>query len=153
MKKFLLIAIAFISMQSIAQQQGNNRTNSTTSGQRMNTLTPEEMAELQTKKMTLNLDLNASQQKEVYALHLENAVQRKTMMDTYKANGTMGKPSKEDRLIMTNTRLDRQVAMKAKLKTILNADQFAKWEKYQENRNDRQTNSRNTSGRKNSRRN
>ena len=135
MKKIIVIAIALISMQGIAQQQGNNRANNPERGQKMNSLTAEEMAELQTKKMTLNLDLNASQQKEVYKLNLENAKQRKTMMETYQANkgsGTMGQPSKENRLKMANTRLDNQIAMKGKMKSILNADQYIKWEKLQQ---------------------
>jgi len=135
MKKIIVIAIALIAMQSIAQQQGTPRANNPERGQRMNNLTPDEMAELQTKKMTLNLDLNASQQKEVYKLNLENATQRKTMMETYKANkasGSMGKPSKEDRLKMTNAKLDHQIAMKGKMKSILNADQYSKWEKLQQ---------------------
>ena len=57
-------------------------------------------------------------------------------MEAHKAlkeSGNMQKPSKEDRLKMMNERLDNQIARKAKMKTILNADQYSKWEKDQEN--------------------
>ena len=152
MKRLIVIAIALISMQGIAQQQGNARSNNSEKAQRMNDLTPEEMADLKTKKMTLNLDLNAAQQKEVYKLNLENATQKKTMMETYrakKASGTMEKPSKEDRLKMTNAKLDRQIAMKGKMKSILNAQQFEKWEKLQQNMSNRDKGRRSGDGKNN----
>lgn len=155
MKTLIAIAIALIYLQGIAQQQGNNRNNNTFRGQKMNTLTAEEMAELQTKKMTLNLDLNASQQKEVYTINLENATRRKTMMEANQAkkgSGTMGTPSKVNRLEMANFRLDNQIAMKGKMKSILNTDQYAKWEKIQQNMANREKgirkqNANNNSGR------
>ena len=63
MKKLILIAIAFIGLQATAQQkQGTNRGER---GNKMMTLSAEDMATLQTKKMTLALDLNESQQKEI----------------------------------------------------------------------------------------
>ena len=96
---------------------------------------PEEIANLQTKKMTLHLDLNESQQKEIKKLNLENAISRETMMKAHKAqkeSGNMEKPSKEARLKMMNDRLDHQIEMKATMKKILNADQFTKWEKSKE---------------------
>ena len=38
------------------------------------------------------------------------------------------KPSKEERVKMMNAKLDSQIAMKQKMKTILDADQYEKWE-------------------------
>lgn len=134
MKRLLIIAIALISIQGIAQQQGTQRANRVDRAQRMSDLTPEEAATLQTKKMTLHLDLNESQQKQIQKINLENAIVRKSMMESFKEkkeNGSIEKPSKEARLQMMNTRLDRQIAMKAKMKTILNKEQFDKWEKEQ----------------------
>jgi periplasmic protein CpxP/Spy len=151
MKKLIVIAIALISIQGIAQQEKKQRPNNQERSQRMNDLTPEEMANLQTKKMTLHLDLNEKQQKDIYKLNLENATKRKEMMATFKAkkqSGQMEKPSKEQRLAMANAKLDHQIAMKAKMKSILNADQLAKWEKAQAKMADRKKGMRKGDGKK-----
>ena len=134
MKRLIVIALALISIQSIAQER-KERPNLEERTHRMSDITPEEAANIQTKKMTLHLDLNASQQKEIYAMNLENAKKRKEMMADFKArkeSGKMEKASKEQRLAMENARLDRQIAVKAKMKSILNKEQFEKWEKAQE---------------------
>ena len=137
MKKLILIAIAMIAIQ-VSAQDTKERPNRERSAKmdKLQDVTPEEMASLQTKKMTLHLDLNESQQKEIQKINLENATERKAKMEArkaQKANGTMTKPSKEEHLKMMNERLDNQIEMKAKMKKILNDEQFAKWEKQQEN--------------------
>jgi periplasmic protein CpxP/Spy len=137
MKKLILIAIAMIAIQ-VSAQDTKERPNRERSAKidKFQDLTPEEMASLQTKKMTLQLDLNESQQKEIQKINLENATERKAKMEARKAqkeNETMAKPSKEERLKMMNERLDNQIEMKGKMKKILNDEQFAKWEKQQEN--------------------
>lgn len=134
MKKLIIIAIALISIQGIAQGEKKQGPSNQERSQRMNDLTPDEAATLQTKKMTLHLDLSEKQQKDIYKINLENATKRKDMMAAMKAkkeSGQMEKPSKENRLAMQNAKLDHQIATKAKMKSILNADQFAKWEKAQ----------------------
>ena len=143
--------MAFIAFQVNAQNT-NGRSNRERSPKmdRLQELTPEEMATLQTKKMTLHLDLNESQQKEIQKLNLENAKERKANMETRKAqreSGTMQKPSKEERLKMMNQRLDRQIEMKAKMKKILNAEQYAKWEKSHEQMKNKQKRMPNNKGR------
>ena len=135
MKRLLIITIALISIQGIAQQQGTQRANRVEKAKRISDFTPEEVAALQTKKMTLHLDLNESQQKQIHKINLENAMVRKRIMESFKAkreNGSIEKPSKEARLEMMNARLDHQIAMKSKMKTILNKKQFDTWEKNQE---------------------
>jgi hypothetical protein len=134
MKKLILIAIAFIGLQATAQQQRKQGPQNGERGEKMMNLSTEEIATLQTKKMTLALDLNASQQKEIQQINLENASIRKAHMDERKAKreaGTAEKPSKEERLKMMNAMLDHKIEMKAKMKTILNKEQYAKWEKAQ----------------------
>lgn len=130
MKKLIVIAIALITIQGIAQEK-KERINREDRTHRMSDLTPEEAATLQTKKMTLHLDLNETQQKQIQKLNLENATARKNMMQTIKAkkeSGTLEKPSKEEHLKMMNAKLDHQIATKAKMKTILSKEQFEKWE-------------------------
>ena len=136
MKKIVFILLALIALKVSAQEK-NERPNRERGEkmERYQDYTPEEIANLQTKKMTLHLNLNESQQKEIKELNLENAISRETMMESHKAqkeSGNMEKPSKEARLKMMNDRLDRQIERKGKMKKILNADQFTKWEKSQE---------------------
>ncbi|OEK09021.1 hypothetical protein A8C32_14100 [Flavivirga aquatica] len=131
MKKLIIVAIAFIGIQVTAQGIKNHRPNN---HQKMMNLSAEEAAKLKTKKMTLFLDLNESQQAEIHKINLENANARKARMKAIKekkeSNNTQ-KLTKEQRLKMTNAKLDRKIAMKAKMKTILNAEQYTKWEKAQ----------------------
>lgn len=136
MKKLVIIALALFALQVTAQERKRAPQNKER-GQKMMNLSAEEMATLQTKKMTLHLDLNESQQAKIHKLNLENATKRKAMMEARKAkkeSGNTEKPSKEERLAMVNAKLDHQIAMKAKMKTILNDEQYAKWEKLQARR-------------------
>ncbi len=90
-------------------------------------LTPEQMATLQTKKMTLALDLSSAQQKQIQQFHLENAKLRKEKMEAVK--GKRKDLSAEERYAHQSDRLDHMIAQKEKMKKILNEDQFSKWEK------------------------
>jgi hypothetical protein len=97
----------------------------------MKDLTPDEIATLRTKKMTLHLDLNEAQQNKIQALFLEEAKLRKAKMEDRKAikeNSETKTFTKEDKFKMMNERLDHQIEMKQKMKSILNAEQFEKWE-------------------------
>ena len=100
----------------------------------MMNISAEEMATLQTKRLTLALDLTKSQQTKIQEINLENATKRKEMMAKHKAkkeSGDAKKPTDKERLAMANARLDHKIAMKAKMKDILNEEQFAKWGKSQ----------------------
>ena len=65
MKKIILIAIAFVGLQAMAQGQKNQGNKKRGNQKEMMNLSAEEIATLQTKKMTLILDLDASQQNEI----------------------------------------------------------------------------------------
>lgn len=135
MKRLFLIALALVTLQITAQDR-KHMSKKDERVENMQSYTPEEMAELQTKKMTLALDLTESQQKQVMALNLENAKERKAIM---KKRQEMKKEeeaslSKEDKLKMKNNMLDKQIAMKAKMKKILNDEQYSKWENLREER-------------------
>ena len=120
----LNIVLALITFQANAQKhkRGNDRPD----------FSPEEMAQLQTKKMTLHLDLTEAQQQKVMALNLENAKKRKESFDkrlAEKDNKERVKPTKEEKLERMNAKLDAQIAAKKKMKAILTAEQYTKWEK------------------------
>ncbi len=132
MKQLIVIAVALLSIQTFAQQdKGQNKRHGM---HKMHDFTPEQIATLKTKKMTLHLDLNESQQAEVKQILLENVKTRKAKMAARKAkkeSGELQKPTSEERYAMANAILDHQIAMKEKMKNILNKEQFAKWEKLQ----------------------
>jgi hypothetical protein len=134
MKKILIIAVALLALQVTAQEQQRERSNKQGKSLKMMDLSAEDAAALQTKKMTLHLDLNKSQQAEIKKINLENTTKRKAMIAERKArkkSGEIQKPTQEQRLEMLNTKLDRKIAMKAKMKNILDKEQYAKWEKAQ----------------------
>ena len=108
MKKVILILVLFIGFNTIAQKREIKEIN------------PEQFATLSTKRMTLDLDLNESQQTKIYQLNLENANARKMTSD--------------DRFVMQNKMLDHQIAQKKKMKSILTNEQFEKWEKMSKKR-------------------
>ena len=99
---------------------------------RMHDMTPEQIATLQTKKMTLALDLSKAQQDQIQSLNLKNAKARKAKMEERKASkeeGERKKPTSEERYAMANARLDAQLAQKEEMKKILSEEQMAKLEK------------------------
>ena len=83
MKKLLLIALALISIEGIAQQR-MGRLDKKDIAQNIEKFTPEETAGLQTKRMTLLLDLNKAQQREIYKLNLQNTTKRNSKMASLK---------------------------------------------------------------------
>jgi len=125
MKKLALVVVLISGITLSAQRhQGDRGT--------MQDLSPQEIATLQTKKMTLALDLDQKQQTEVQSLFLTNTTERKNKMDERKSKKEDGnRPSKEERYAMQNERLDHMIAQKASMKKILTEAQFEKWEKMQ----------------------
>ncbi|MDX1772481.1 hypothetical protein [Oceanihabitans sediminis] len=122
MKKLIIVTLAFVSIQLSAQERKAMKAD----------VSAEEFAQLQTKKMVLALDLTEEQQKEISKIHLENAKVRKAEMETRKLRkNAEEKPTKEEILKRKNNRLDAQIATKQKLKSILSAEQYEKWEKLQ----------------------
>ena len=78
MKKLILIAIAFISLQAVAQER--KRGEKSGKKEMMKDLSADEIATLGSKKMTLALDLSTKQQAQVKEVLLEQAIARKQKM-------------------------------------------------------------------------
>lgn len=132
MKKIILIAIAFVTLQAVAQdkRKGGERSERGM----MKGLSAEEIATLGSKKMTLTLDLSTAQQAQVKAVLLEQATERKEKMaerEKTKNDDDAKKPTKEERVKRMNAKLDKDIAMQQKMKSILTADQYEKWSKMQ----------------------
>jgi len=130
MKNLIVILTVLVSLNGFAQRRGGEK------------LSPEQMATLSTKKMTLALDLNESQQAKVYELNLDNASKRQskqTELKALRASDDRKKPTKDEQFAMRSEMLDHQIAQKTKMQAILNKDQFTKWEKMQQHQKRKMT--------------
>ena len=131
MKHLVMIAIAFLTLNNFAQEkQTENKT------LHREKFTAEQIAELQTKRMVLDLDLNASQKQKIQALNLANAQERQAKKEASRGTrkARTGKRSSEDRFKLKSERLDKALAHKTKMKSILSKEQFATWEKGKQRR-------------------
>lgn len=119
MKTWILAIMMVAGMTMSAQQRGEKREQ----------LKPEQRAELRAKEMALALDLNDKQQKDLKALYLDRAKKTDAARAQYKAAREAGKnPTADEKFAMRSKMLDEQIAMKAEMKKILTAEQYAKWE-------------------------
>ena len=130
MKKVLIICLALLTF-SLQAQPGNN--GGKQRGERKMNYTPEQIAELKTKKMVLHLDLTVQQEKKVYALMLEKANQRKIRREENKT-----KDNKEMSFERRKGMLEDRIEEKKELKTILTKEQFEKWETNMKRKNKKQ---------------
>lgn len=121
MKKIIVTIFLVISSLSFAQEKSK--------------LSLEQQTELQVKKMTLELDLDANQQKELRTILLENTKKREAKKMALKEKMSKGqKPTSDEKFEMKSKMLDDKIEHKARIKKILTPEQFIKWEQHQENR-------------------
>lgn len=115
-----MIAIALLTINGIAQDKKDRK-------DFLKELSAEEVATLKTKRMTLHLDLTESQQEQVKVLITEDTKHKDSQRKKFEESKKNEKPSKEERYAKENERLDRQIEMKKQMKTILNDEQYEKW--------------------------
>lgn len=143
MKKLIAIAALFVATTTFAQDQPRGER-----FKKMMDATPEEMAELQTKRLTLALVLDDKQQKQVYDLQLAEAKERKAQWEERAAKKSTRekgvKPTEEEIAAMRESikerhseMLDKQIAHQEKMQNILNEEQFDEWRKLKMKRQDR----------------
>ena len=130
-KILLLSLLSIVSFNSFSQNRKQL-------GNKLKSFSAEQIATLQTKKLTLSLDLNLKQQNEIFNVFLEEVKLKKTKrgeINERKSNSMEGLSS-EEIFDMMNEKLDHQIALNNKMKTILNKDQFLVWQelKTRENR-------------------
>lgn len=135
MKRLIVLAALVISSASFAQEDHKEKREHHRKGkmEMMKDFSPEQMATLKTKKMTLALDLNNSQQDKIYALSLKTAKERKAKMEARKKemekrDGKRPELSSDEKYKRANERLDKQIAMKKELSSILTKEQLEKLE-------------------------
>ena len=119
---FLLLFSAFLMAQPPHQQSPPEKRM-----ERMNKLTAEQQATLWSKKMTLELDLNDTQEQQLYALVLNKANTHKKR----RANRLKERPNSEEKYQMQVDLLEEKITMKKAMKSILTAEQYGLWEKSQ----------------------
>jgi Tfp pilus assembly protein PilE len=128
MKKLIIAALLLVGMTSFAQQ--GNKTDKKQGRAEMEKFTPEQRNELMLKKMTLELDLSSKQQAQMKSIIAEKSAKSEAMMKAHKDNKT--KPTRDERFAMKTKMMDEQIAMKAKMKSILSDEQFVKWDAMKE---------------------
>lgn len=93
-------------------------------------MTVEQQTELAVKKMALKLDLTDSQQRRVKPLLAEQINEKKELRSKRKAMKESGKkPSADERYAVANSRLNKLIAFKTEMKSILNEKQYERFEK------------------------
>jgi hypothetical protein len=135
MKKLFVLALLIVGTTMIAQERSRKH-----QGNEMEQFSPQQKSQLMLKKMTLELDLNDSQQKEMSSIISDKIAKMESHKAEMKAMKEKGvKPTNDERFAMHMKMLDEQIATKKRMEKILNAKQFDKWtslkEEHQENRN------------------
>ncbi len=131
MKKLVVIALALVTLNGMAQEKRKNQTDRNHGSELRKEMTPSEIADLKAKKMTLKLDLSDAQQKKAHHIFLTQSKVNDELRKEHKAtNGEKKeKPSKDEFVKMQNHRLDQQIKMKREMKLMLTPEQYAKFEK------------------------
>jgi protein CpxP len=128
MKNVLIICLALLTF-SLQAQPGNDEGKHHRNGKNMD-YTPEQTAELRTKKMTLHLELNEQQEKKIYSLMLNKATKRKE-----KSGSNKEEHKEEVSFEKRKEMLDNRIEEKKELKSILTKEQFDKWERNMQSKN------------------
>ncbi|SHH03019.1 magnesium transporter CorA family protein [Winogradskyella jejuensis] len=129
MKKLLILALSLCTFLGFAQQ--NNPEKKKALMERLTkSRTPQERAEIQAKQLTLKLDLSEQQQTQVLDILTSHYAEGEGKIDANKKNRK--EMSDDDRHKMQTERLDAQIALKAKMKDILNDEQYAKYSQMME---------------------
>jgi len=128
MKKLLsMVILSLFMVSSFAQEQQRK--------QRHNDLTPDQIAELQTKQMTLKLELDEKQQQKILKINKKKAIERKQLKEEHRALREKGeKPTSEELVKRKSAGLDRQIAHQKEMKKILNEKQFETWKESRNNK-------------------
>ncbi|MEM8999885.1 MAG: hypothetical protein AAGB24_06440 [Bacteroidota bacterium] len=128
MKNVLITLILLTGLATNAQRQQHR-------GDRMafvKDLTVEQLATLETKKMTLALDLTERQQQQVMEINRANAEFRKAKIAEREArmeDGKRRKPTAQERFEFENDHLDRMIVQQSKMREILTKTQYQMWKK------------------------
>lgn len=124
MKKIITMIVLVIGIAFTTQAQKKDR------GNKKDDFTPKQKTELAVKKMTLKLDLTDNQISQIKPLLRKQITERSEMHKKRKASKEKDtKLSSDERYAMAIKKLDKQIAFKKKMKSILNEKQYERFEK------------------------
>ena len=130
MKKLIVIALLLAGTSIIAQERNRKQ-----HADKMEQFTPEQQSQLMLKKMTLDFDLNDTQQKEITVFIADKMAKKETHKAEMKVMKKKGvRPTNDKRFAMQIKMLDEQIVSKKRMEKILNAKQFEKWTSLNEER-------------------
>ncbi|MDQ6472424.1 hypothetical protein RB619_17405 [Flavobacterium sp. LHD-80] len=133
MKKLFIAALLFVGVASFAQDMDQKPAR-----EQRERLTPEQRNEKQLKKLTSELNLDANQQTQVKQLLADRSAKAEKLREARQASKESGtKPTAAEREAFKKDMLAERDANDAKMKSILNADQYTKWKKLQEENKDK----------------
>ena len=121
MKKLMIILLLGSTLLSFAQNEGKQK-------QMHKDFSPEQHATLQTKKMTLALDLNENQQKQMLLLNKKWA-EEKAKKKAEMKNLNFEEMTSTEKFNHKNAMLDAKIAHQNEVKKILNEEQYSTWKK------------------------
>ncbi|KQB40321.1 hypothetical protein [Flavobacterium aquidurense] len=120
MKKLFIAALLFVGIVSFAQDINQKPTRD-----QREKLTPEQRNEKHLQKLTSELSLDKKQQEQVKQLLAERSAKAEKFRDAKKDSKT--KPTAAEREAFKKQMDTEKAANDAKMKAILNADQYTKW--------------------------
>ncbi|MDA6069102.1 hypothetical protein NJT12_05670 [Flavobacterium sp. AC] len=120
MKKLFIAALLFVGIVSFAQDVKQKPT-----GDQKENLTPEQRNEKHLQKLTSELSLDKKQQDQVKQLLAERSAKAEKFKDARKDSKT--KPTDAEKEAFKKQIETERAANDAKMKAILNADQYTKW--------------------------
>ncbi|KQO33872.1 hypothetical protein ASF10_17635 [Flavobacterium sp. Leaf82] len=133
MKKLFIAALLFVGIASFAQEADQKPAR-----EPREKLTPEQRNEKQLKKITSELNLDTKQQAEVKLLLAERSAKAEKLRDERKdRKDSNTKPTAAEREAFKNELKAEKDANDAKMKAILNADQYKKWTTIQEEKREK----------------
>jgi protein CpxP len=122
MKKVCIIILALVTSIGFSQDKDQRKEMRQKMMQERQDLTPHQKAELNTKRLTLQLDLTEAQQKEVQKLQLEMITNREAQKEDRKA-----KVEEVGFYEKATTRLEIRQQYQDKMKAILSESQYTVW--------------------------
>lgn len=129
MKKLFIAALLFVGVASFAQDTDNATQDHKEHRERM---TPEQRNEKQLNKLTSELSLDANQQAQVKQLLADRSAKAEKFREAREANKDSNvKPTAAEKEAFKKEMMAEKEANDAKMKSILNVDQYTKWKTIQ----------------------
>lgn len=131
MKKLIIAALLLVGVSNFAQEANAPKNKSGKGSKEMKS--PKQRTEAMLAKMTTELNLDTNQQAQIKPIIAEQGLKMEAMRVQMKANRESGvMPTDADKKAMKKTRMEDKEATDTKIKAILTADQFGKYQAMQE---------------------